>query len=134
MAEPNECRFSGSSYHVDYIVNDDTNVEKKNITHSSSSAEPSEDIEFGWVVEVLSEKQRAVRLKGKGPSILVQIGEERGGDGNLTICHEISLKTAEQLADMFARVAAEFRQERWIVEDPKTPQPVPGSFLDESST
>lgn len=93
-----QCRHGGSSFHVDYTINEDGH-EKQNLTHAESTnsdeiAEREEE-EVGWVVE----------LDGERIGLTLIIGDE---SPDMTL-HSITADTAEQLADMFSKIAVRAR-------------------------
>lgn len=97
------CRESGSSFHVDYTIDNDER-EQKNLTHvdsiDSEAIAEREEEEFGFAIESPDQEGR----------IVVRAGISSEGGLGFDIEHSITAETAEQLADAFAKAAAWARE------------------------
>lgn len=93
----NKCRESGDAFLVEYTVNQE-GFETENITHLESIEdgvfEERGDTEIGWIADL---------DEGK---IFIQITNESD-----IAFHHISLKTAEQLADMLDSIVSRAKKE-----------------------
>lgn len=95
-----DCRGGGDSYHVGYAV-DDEGFETENITHAVAAPdfEERDDAEVGWVAQLFEDSTTV--------QVLVTDDFDMGG---FAVDHKISVTTAEQLSDMFAKIALMARE------------------------
>lgn len=103
--EPHQCRALVDSFHVGYTTNEEGH-ETENLTHkriiNTDAIEERGDTECGWVAQ----------LVGAQIQLLISGEIEEGW----SVSQVITPETADQLSDMFARVAAAAR-ERQRIED-----------------